>query len=278
MDPVVAAAVLAASLLHASWHALVKSSGDGVIALAGMNLVSAAAAFVLLPFVPLPTPVAAVVIAISVVLHAGYKIALADLYSRAQLSQGYPLARGLIPVFATLIGFAFLGETPGTAALAGVGIISLGVVGLLLERGTPAVSPPALLAAMVVAATVAAYSALDAYGIRVNGDWLGFLAWLVICDSAAFVAYAVFTRRGKALAHWRLAWRRTLLSGMLGITSFGIFLWALSRANIGPVTALRETSTIFAAILAATVLKEPITRARCVSAALVAAGAAAIVA
>lgn len=278
MDPGVAAAVLAASLLHASWHALVKSSGDGVIALAGMNLVSATAALILLPFVRLPTPAAAIVIAISVVLHAGYKIALANLYSRADLGQGYPLARGLTPIFATLIGFAFLGETPSVAALAGVGVISLGIVALLFDRGAPTLSTPALLAAMVVAATVAAYSALDAYGIRVNGDWLGFLAWLVLSDSAVFVAYAIATRGERALAHWRLAWRRTLLSGILGITSFGVFIWALGRAQVGPVTALRETSTIFAAILAATLLKEPITRARYVAAALVAAGAAAIAA
>ncbi len=270
--------MLAASLLHASWHALVKSSGDGVIALSGMNLVSATAALALLPFVSLPTPLAAVVIAASVVVHVGYKIALADLYARAELSQGYPLARGLIPIFATLIGFFLLGEMPSGAALAGVGIISLGIVGLLFDRGAPALSAPAFLAAMVVAATVAAYSALDAYGIRVNGDWLGFLAWLVVCDSAAFVAYAIFTRRQKALAHWRVAWRRTLLSGMLGIASFGIFLWALSRAELGPVTALRETSSIFAAVLAATVLKEPMTRARWLSAAMVAAGAATIAA
>ena len=276
MDPVVAAAVLAASLLHASWHALVKSSGDGVIALAGMNIVSATAALVVVPFVPLPTPTAAFVIAVSVVLHVGYKIALSDLYARADLSQGYPLARGLIPVLAAVLGFAFLGERPGAIAIAGVVVISMGIVGLLFDRGAPRLSAPALLAALVVAATVAAYSALDAYGIRVNGHWLGFLAWLVLCDSATFVAYALFSRRRKALAQWRRAWPLTLLSGILGIMSFGVFLWALSRAHVGPLTALRETSSLFAALIAAFVLKEPMTRARIVSAILVAAGAAAI--
>jgi drug/metabolite transporter (DMT)-like permease len=263
-------------LLHATWHALVKSSGDHVVTLAGMNLVSAAAALIVLPFVPLPTTTAALVIAISVPLHAGYKIALAHLYSRADLGQGYPLARGLTPVLATFVGFIFLGETPRTAALAGVAAISIGIASLLVDRQTARLSTPALTAAMAVAATVAGYSALDAYGIRANGDWLGFLAWLVVCDSLAFVAYAIATRRGMAFTQWRLTWRRTLLSGALGVTSFGVFLWALSRAQVGPVAALRETSSIFAAALAATLLKEPMTRARWASAALVATGAAAI--
>lgn len=250
MDAGVAAAVLAASLLHASWHALVKSSGDGVIALAGMNLVSAAVAVFLLPFVRLPTPAAALVIGISVVLHAGYKIALAQLYARADLSQGYPLARGLTPIFATAIGLGFLGEAPSLATLAGVAAISIGIVSLGFERSTRALSAGGFAAALAVGMSVAAYSALDAYGIRINGDWLGFTAWLVLCDSTAFVAYAIATRRDRALAQWRLTWPRTLLSGLLGVASFGVFLWALSRAQVGAVTALRETSSIFAAVIA----------------------------
>src|SRR5262245_6787894 len=97
MEPVVVAAILAASLLHASWHALVKSTGDRVLALAGMNTVSATTAFMLLPLAqPLPPTVYAV-IAGSVLLHVGYKLALARLYDRADLGHAYPLARGFTP-------------------------------------------------------------------------------------------------------------------------------------------------------------------------------------
>jgi drug/metabolite transporter (DMT)-like permease len=124
VDPGVAVAVLAAALLHASWQALVKSSGDGVVALAGMNLVSGTLAIALLPFVKLPTPAAALVIAFSLLLHSGYKIALAQLYARADLSVGYPLARGLTPIFATAFALLFLGEVPRDGTLARVGAVS----------------------------------------------------------------------------------------------------------------------------------------------------------
>ena len=271
MDAGVAAAVLAAALLHATWQALVKSSGDGVVALAGMNVVSGAAALAVLPFVPLPTPAAWLVIAISVLLHGGYKIALAELYARSELSVGYPLARGLTPIFAALLAFLFLGEVPRTATIAGIAAICAGIA-LLVARWVSAAS---LAAAIAVGLSVAAYSALDAYGVRINGDWLGFTAWLVVVDCALFTAYAVAVRRG-ALAQWRAAWGRTLASGLLGIASFTVFLWALANAQVGAVAALRETSIVFSAVLGGAMLRERITRARAASIALVAVGSAAI--
>ena len=276
MDPGVAAAVLAAALLHASWQALVKSSGDGVVALAGMNLVSGTVAVALLPVVTVPTPAAMVVIALSLALHSAYKIALAQLYARADLSLGYPLARGLTPLFAMLLAFLFLSEVPSGPILAGVLAISLGVAGLVLERGARGASAASLAAAVVVGLSVAAYTALDAYGVRLNRDWLGFTVWLVIADSALFLTYAIATRRGAAWAQWRRTWGRTLTSGVLGLASYGVFMWALGRAQVGAVAALRETSILFAALLGTMLLKERMTRARIVSSLLVAAGAAAI--
>ena len=276
MDAAVAASVLAAALLHASWQALVKSSGDGVVALAGMNLVSASVALALLPFVTPPTPAAAMVIAISLLLHSAYKIALAQLYARSDLSLGYPLARGLTPIFAMLLAFMFLAEVPTGATLAGVLAISLGIAGLVFERGARAASAASLVAAVVVGLSVAAYTALDAYGVRINGDWLGFTVWLVIADSALFLAYTFATRRGAAWSQWRRTWGRTLASGVLGLASYGVFMWALGRAQVGAVAALRETSIIFAALLGTALLRERMTRGRVASTLLVAAGAAAI--
>jgi len=276
VDTGVAVAILAAALLHASWQALVKSSGDGVVALAGMNLVSGTLAIALLPFVQAPTLAAALVIALSLLLHSGYKIALAQLYARADLSVGYPLARGLTPTFATALALIFLEEVPRGATLAGVFAISLGIAGLVFERGRRMVSGATVVAAIVVGLTVAAYSALDAYGVRLNGDWLGFTAWLVVADSTLFLAYALATRRSKAFAQWRRDWRRTLVSGALGIASYGVFMWALARAQVGAVAALRETSIVFAALVGTLMLNERMTGARSLSILLVAAGAAAI--
>lgn len=276
MDATVAAAVLAAALLHASWHALVKSSGDGVIALAGMNLVSGSVAIALLPFVSLPTPRAALVIAFSVLLHVGYKIALAKLYARAELTQGYPLARGFTPVFATVLAFALLDESPTAATLAGVLAVSLGIFGLMIEARVQPLSASSFGAAVAVGMAVAAYSVVDAYGVRINNDWLGFTVWLVALDCAAFLAYAFAARGRRLFGAWRSEPGRVLISGLLGVVAFSVFMWALGRAQVGAVAALRESSIVFAAVLGALFLRESIRPARVIATLLVMSGAAAI--
>jgi drug/metabolite transporter (DMT)-like permease len=278
LDLIVIAAMLAASLLHATWHALVKSSGDRVIALAGMNLVSGVVAMAVVPFVALPSPAAFAVIGFSVLLHVGYKIGLAGLYHRADLGQAYPLARGLTPVMATLLGLVVLGEWPRVPVMLGVGLVSLGVLALAIERGERRLGAATFGSAASTGLTVAAYSVVDAYGVRLNGDWLGFTAWLVLCDCTAFLAYAFATRGGAVLARWRLGWGKVVVSGLLGIGSFGVFMWALGRAPVGGVSALRETSVLFAAILGTVALGEPATWLRHAAAVLVTAGVMAIAA
>lgn len=249
-------AILLASLVHATWHALVKSSGDRVVALAGMNLVSGAVALGFLPFVATPRAEALAIIAGSVLLHVGYKIGLALLYRRADLGQAYPLARGMTPVMATALGFAVLGELPRGGVLAGVALISLGVLLLAREQSGRRIDVATLAIAALTGFAVAAYSAVDAWGVRLNGDWLGFTAWLVVADTGTFLAYACATRGAAVIGAWREGVGRVLLSGVLGILSFGTFLWALARAPVGAVAALRETSVIFAALIGAFVLGE----------------------
>jgi len=256
MDLLVIAAMLAASLLHASWHAMVKSSGDQVIALAGMNIVSGTIAVALLPFAGFISAPALAVVLGSVLLHVGYKIALARLYTVADLGQAYPLARGLTPLIAAALAFAFLGELPASPALAGLGLVSLGVFALGFERRTGRVPVQTVAAAMAAGTMVAAYSVVDAFGVRLAGDWFAFTAWLIAADSCLFVGYAVATRGRPAFRAWKTGWQRVLVSGGLGTASFGVFMWALGQAPVGPVTALRETSMVFAALLGTFVLGE----------------------
>jgi drug/metabolite transporter (DMT)-like permease len=277
MDPLVIGAVLAASLLHASWHALVKSTTNRLTALAGMNLVAAAAALCLLPFVRMPSGFVFLIIAASVVLHVGYKVGLAALYVRADLGQAYPMARGLTPIMATVLGFVALGELPHASVLFGIALVSAGLLALARENVARRVTLRMLAVAALTGLSVAAYSVLDAYGIRLNGDWLGFTVWLVLCDCLTFLAYVFAVQGPRAVVtEWAERWGRVIVSGLFGIVSFGVFLWALGRAPVGGVTALRETSVLFAAVLGATVLKEASTWWRYAAAVSVMAGVVAI--
>lgn len=206
MDPVVIAAMLAASLLHASWHALVKTSGDRVIALAGMNLVSGAVAAVLLPVAGTLPATAYALIAGSVTLHVAYKLALARLYKLSDLGQAYPLARGITPILAAALALFVLGEKPGALPLAGLLLVCAGIFSLAFEKREVRIPLPAMGAALVTGATVAAYSVVDAFGVRMVGDWFSFTVWLVAADSLSFVGYAMATRGTAALRTWKDGW------------------------------------------------------------------------
>lgn len=272
MDDLVVAAVLSASLLHASWHALIKSTGDRVVSLAGMNVVSAATAIALLPLTkPLPAT-AFWVIAGSVSLHFSYKIALARLYRVADLSQAYPLARGLTPIMATLLAILTLGEAPSLVPIGGIGLVCCGIAFLALEGKGQGISLVTFSIAIVTGFAVAGYSVVDAYGIRITKDFFSFTVWLLVIDGSVFVAYAIATRGDQAIRAWREGWRRVLVSGWLGLISFGVFMWALGRAQVGAVSALRETSVLFAALIGSVVLRERATWMRYTAAAAVAAG------
>lgn len=270
MDPIVVFALLSAAVLHSSWHAMVKVSGDKMVSLAGMNVVSTLAGLVLLPFVPLPPPVVLAVLAGSVVLHNGYKLALARLYQLGDLSVGYPVARGMAPVFAALMALVLLGEVPGPGQLVGIVLVSAGLVCLATGQGRP--SAAALAVALVASLSVAGYSVVDAWGVRLAGDWLGFTSWLLVLDGASFVFLTNWLRRGQLWRALALAPGRTLTTGLLGIASFAVFVWALGASHVGGVSALRETSVVFAALIGVVVLKERLSLQRGLGIGLVAAG------
>ena len=277
MDSITIALMLVAALLHASWHSLVKSGADQTVTLAGMGMVASVAALTVLPFVPPPPTAVWPVLAASVALHVGYKLCLAHAYATGELGEAFPLARGMVPLFATTIALATLGQVPTLAQSLGIGAVSAGLLLVMLERqGEP--NWRLWLAAVGAGLAVAGYSVLDAYGIRVFGTWLGFTAWLIVIDNIAFLALSRLQRGG---ALWRelIATRgRILASGLLGLASFCVFLWALSRGPVGAVSALRETSMLFAIGLGVLLHREPLSAARLAGALLMVLGVVAIAA
>jgi drug/metabolite transporter (DMT)-like permease len=256
VETIVIAAMVGAALLHSSWHAMVKASGDRIVSLAGINVVSTSLALCAVPFVAMPSQWAWAVLAVSVLLHGTYKFALARLYRLGDLSHAYPLARGLSPALAALLAAFWLGEWPSPSQWLGLALVSGGLAALALEGRKRAPSPMVIAYAALAGSTVAAYSVLDAYGARLNGDWRAFTVWLVLLDGSAFVSAATIMR-GQQL--WRTIgrnWRVTLVSGLFGTVSFSIFLWALSRGTVGAVASLRELSVLFASVIGMVVLRE----------------------
>jgi drug/metabolite transporter (DMT)-like permease len=212
------------------------------------------------------------VIGLSVLLHVSYKFALARSYMLGELGYAYPLGRGFVPLVSTAIAFLLLGERPGLAQVLGIAVVCAGLVVLAMASIRGHFDRRLILPAAATGFTVAAYSALDAYGTRLHGDWLAYTCWLIVVDATSFALLITWM---KGAGFWRELPRdglRIVVSGAFGLLSFLVLLWALSRSPVGAVSALRECSVLFATIIGMTLHGERRSVVKIAAAGLIAAG------
>jgi drug/metabolite transporter (DMT)-like permease len=184
----------------------------------------------------------------------------------------YPVMRGAAPALAGLAALVFLGEELRLIEMAGLGIATLAIIGFAWPESTRIPKAAALGFAGLAASMTALYSVNDASGVRATGNALGYLGWffLLTCWPITVAALVRRGRRWPAIALYEL--KRGTLAGMVGAASYGFALFALAIAPVAPMAAMRETSVVFGAVLAALVLKEPFGRRRILLAILLAAG------
>jgi drug/metabolite transporter (DMT)-like permease len=229
----------------------------------------------LLPFVDLPDRAALPFAAMSVLLHFGYYVALAGAYRRGDLSFAYPLMRGVAPLLVTLLGIAFLGEHLTPASLAGIVLISAGILVIAWFAGgrhTPAAAGWAL----ANAAIIALYTLVDGAGARASGNSWRYVVWLICLEGLPFLAYIVATRGRPAARYLASRWRRGVAGGAASLAAYGIALWAMTLAPVAVVAALREVSVLFAGLIGTLYLKESFGWRRIAGAASVVLGIAAL--
>ncbi len=265
--------VLMAALFHASWNALVKTSGDRLAVLAMLNGVSAVFAMLVLPFVEVPARESWVYLGASIVLHSGYYFFLIGAYRVGDLSHVYPLARGLSPLLVAGAAVAFAGETLSFAAFMGVLLACAGIVSLSFDGGPPwRGDRRPLLFALGTAVFIASYTIVDGIGVRAAGSVAGYIAWLFALDAIPIVVVAWMLRSRELRWTLRSEWKKGAVGGVLALAAYGLVIWAMSLAAMAAVSALRETSVIFAALIGTILLKERFGTLRISAAVLVAAG------
>lgn len=273
MENHVFVAVLLAALLHAGWNTLVKVGLDRVSTILLLGISQAVIALPILPFVSQPDQEAWLWIAVSALLHTGYKIFLVQAYAHADLSQAYPLARGTAPLIVTVISVAFLGVTLEPLALVAIFAISLGIL-LMAAKGAVSgfMHGRALFFALGTAAFTASYTLVDGMGARISGSPSGYILWLVVGDAVATMAYGVWLRGPNVFQALVPAWKVGTAAGAMSLGSYWIAIWAFTQAPIALVAALRESSILFAVLIAAFVLREHVSRWRWASALSIATG------
>ena len=270
-------AVLLGAALHASWNALVKSAGDKTVDTALVHFLGAVVALPFALYFGLPRPESWPFIAASLVIHIGYYIALAGAYQHGELGMTYPIMRGFAPLLVALGSGALIGEHPSTAAWLGTVAITVGValVGLA-HPGEALHHRKALAFAFANAAIIAIYTVVDGLGVRASGDAAAYVFILFVLDGFPYPLLVWLRRtpqqRRDILAYARTRWPKAALGGAASIGSYAIALWAMTKAPVASVAALRETSVLFAALLGTWLLKEKFGWQRAAGTAVVVAG------
>jgi drug/metabolite transporter (DMT)-like permease len=263
---------------------LVKTGLDRFSSILVLALVQGGIALLLLPFFDPPARAAWPWVLAGSALHTGYKLVLIQAYRHGDLSQVYPLARGTAPLIVVVASALFLDEHMGALRICAVLLIAGGII-LMATRGTGAWadpvgadSAPARLTrlgigfALLTACFTASYTMADGVGARIAGTASGFTLWMFVLDGLFMLVYALATRGGSALVALLPAWRGGVAAGAMSLGSYWIAIWAFTQAPLAMVAALRETSVLFAMLIAFFVLKERIGPARWAAAAMIVAG------
>ena len=264
-------AVLFSALLHASWNALVKGGADKQLMAALVTGGSALLALCFLPFLPLPDAASWPFIADSVALQLVYFPLLAAAYHQADMGVCYPIMRGVAPLLVALASMLRLGDRLHPLAWIGVACICTGV--LAMNTGLHARNRKGALLALANAFVIAGYTLNDGIGVRRSGAPLAYAMWIFLLIGLMVASWTAIRRPSDLRAALGTNWRAGLLGGAGGIGSYGIVLWAMTRAPIAEVAALRETAILFGALIAMFWLRERMRRRGVAAVALIVAGA-----
>jgi drug/metabolite transporter (DMT)-like permease len=241
------ALALIAAFVHALWNILLARARD-IESATAVALLTAELVFA--PVVVFTWDIERAVwpfLIASGLLQLTYFALLATAYRLVPLSVVYPIARGGAPVLVLLVGAVVLGRTTSWTQVAAVVLV---VAGILLVRGLGGADPRGVAHAEPI-------------------------TYLELSMLGPAIVYAGAVMRIKGVAAVRSAvGPASILAGICTFGAYALVLAALQRASAASVAAVRETSVVIAALLAAAVLKEKVSAARLAGAVLVASGVA----
>ena len=274
MEFTVFIAVIGAAVLHAVWNAVVKSGHDKHLGMTALVIGHAPIAAVVVLFVPVPDPASWPWLVAGIGLHVGYQLFLLTSYRFGDLTQVYPIARGTAPMLVAGISVIFLGVALSRGELLAIAVIAIGVMSLsVVRQGDGLRNSRAAILAFITGCFIAGYSLVDGLGARQAGTALGYYGWLSIANAVIFSAIMAVAKPGLLGRIRGEALPALLLGGAASFAAYSLVVWAFTQAPIALVTALRETSIIFALLIGVLFLKERLDLAKVVSTVVTLSGA-----
>jgi drug/metabolite transporter (DMT)-like permease len=262
--------ILFAALLHASWNALLRGGNDKLwsmtIMCVAVAMVSTAGAL----FMQAPAPASWPYAVLSALLHIGYNLFLVRTYRSGDLGQTYPISRGSSPVLITVCASLFAGEVVGTPAMIGIALVSVGIISLAFKGRK--VDIPSLPYALGTGCFIAAYSVTDGIGGRLSGAPMAYTAWMCALWGVLMPITYVCLRDARSLLVIKPGFFTAFCGGLVSLLAYGIVIYAMTCAPMGAVSALRETSVLFAALIGYFFLGESLTARKVAACVVIAAG------
>ncbi len=265
--------ILTSALLHACWNAGVKHSTDK---LATIIFVTSYGGLLLAPFaffLPLPDTELWYWIGGSMVCHLCYQLLLAKALEKNPLNVAYPIARGTGPFIVALFAYFMLGDDVDLADIAAVSILVTGIFLTISFKQMPSKSRAALFFPFGTGLMIAAYTIVDGLAVKSTDNHYVFIVWSALASAPLVMIVGVYQRGWGVVAASTKLWRKGLPVAIAAHGGYVLALMAYNLGSLGEIAALRETSIIFAGIIGALWLNEPLNPKKTLSLLLIAAGA-----
>ncbi|HEX7250688.1 MAG TPA: EamA family transporter [Burkholderiales bacterium] len=254
----VALAVLGAALLHAGWNVMLKSSADKQLDTVAISVGAGLVGLAIAVWLPWPARESWPWLAGSALVHILYFLFLAGAYRWGDLSYAYPIMRGGGPVCVALAGSFVFGEVLPFWPTLGIALVCAGIIAFASGKADPRATGFALGNALVIGA----YTMIDAKGARLSGSPVAYAMWFFVANGILIYAWHGLRRGAEVPRYLARNWMRLIGGATLTAGSYGVALWAMTRAPVALVAALRETAVLFGAFFSVLFLGEKVTRRR----------------
>jgi drug/metabolite transporter (DMT)-like permease len=265
-------AVLLAALLHAGWNAMVKGGRDPAVGMTAVIVGAVPIALLVILITPTPQAAALPYMAITLFIHIAYELLLLRGYALGDFTLVYPIARGLAPMAVALATAAF-GEALKPLEWAGVVLVGVGLLALSAARAASArPDPRALIAAAATGLCIAGYTICDGMGARASGSPLAFYGYGAILNALALASIMALRRQHIVKRMFGEGRKILIIGANASFVAYAIASWAFTQAPVALVSALRETSILFALLIGVLFLGEKLSLGKATAALTVVAG------
>ena len=262
--------VLIASVLHALWNSMVKKHDDKVVAVSGIVFGHVPLSILAIIIFPLPNKEVIPYIIISALIHQGYQWYLLTSYQYGDFTKVYPIARGFGPIVATIISIFFLGALLNFYNILSITLVSIGIIFIGLFNLQKINNFKTIKYSLITGLFIGLYSLVDGYGARLNNSAISYISYSFVLSAIIFPITLKIKKQNNIFR--RVINKGKMIfwfGGSISYIVYTIVVWGFTKASIPMVSALRETSILFAIFIGLFYLREKINFIKVISITLI---------